>query len=136
MTITEFLNARYDEDEQVARAATPGHWGPSGHSVLTSDDIEFIEASRTDSVHIARHDPARALREITAKRALLRAHPFEPYADEPSEGFCAECQRGGSAGVWPCPTVRIMSAVYADHPDYRQEWKPQLGGIDGTVIMR
>ena len=132
MSIIEFLNARLDEDEAYARTAFADHneaepgWSEpwsGGVQVGPHEDVILTFDSGV-SRHMVRHDPARVLREITAKRALLRAHPFEPYADEPSEGFCAECQRGGSAGVWPCPTVRIMSAVYADHPGYRQEWAP------------
>ena len=29
------------------------------------------------------------------------------------------------AGVaWPCATVRIVAAIWDDHPDYDQDWKP------------
>jgi hypothetical protein len=120
MDIIEFLRARYDEDEQIATAAsTPGHWGPSGHSVLTSDDIEIIEASRADSVHIARHDPARALREIEAHRSIVAL--YEALNDHP--------MRSDTAFHWQRlamkQTVRKLARIYAEHPDFDPEWIPQ-----------
>ena len=143
MTITKFLTARLDEDEHAARSAGGDHAGGDHWDTMTEEtpDGEHIyytvetvgadpvapvaemartrQADRDRAEHIARHDPARALREIAAKRSLLRAHPFEP-----AEGFCAECQRGGAAGIWPCPTLRHLAAVYAGHPDYQQKWAP------------
>jgi hypothetical protein len=25
--------------------------------------------------------------------------------------------------AWPCPTLRALASVYAEHPVYRQEWR-------------
>lgn len=132
MDITEFLAARLDEDEAYARHAFGDHnnaqpdWYEirSGAVNLAENEDELVTFDSGVSRHIVRQDPARTLREVKAKRAILREHPFEPYADEPAEGFCGECQRGGTAGVWPCPTVRHTAAVYADQPDYQQQWTP------------
>lgn len=51
--------------------------------------------------HIARHDPARVLRECAAKRELVDA-----WHDEHGGGH----------------VLKTLAAVYSDHPDYRQEW--------------
>lgn len=145
MTLIEFLNARLDDDERVARAAADAaehqKWDAFGYEDIASVGAEHPDhpdgeewyllggnlfrqsGDRSLVEHVARHDPARVLRETAAKRAFLRAHPFESYADEPAEGFCGECQRGGAAGVWPCPTMRHLATIYSDHPDYQQEWK-------------
>ncbi|WP_434744798.1 DUF6221 family protein [Streptomyces sp. A-14] len=32
---------------------------------------------------------------------------------------CDHCERAA-----PCPDLRDLAAVYADHPDYQQEWRP------------
>lgn len=123
MTITEFLTARYDEEAASARAATPGPWAPSGKSVLDSDDTEFVEATRRDALHIARHDPARVLREIAAKRSVVDLHVCPCPADC---GECGACSGDHHADPTPapCETLRHMAAVHADHPDYQQEWAP------------
>ncbi|MFE3429840.1 DUF6221 family protein [Streptomyces sp. NPDC059171] len=71
--LVAFLKARLDEDEQVAQAATQGEWvwsrefvTPPGYHHRTIGPLE-----PGDSAHIVRHDPARTLREVEAKRLLL-----------------------------------------------------------------
>lgn len=133
MTIVEFLNARIDEEEADARAATPGRWFPEGKGVSDSDGIEFVEAPRRDVSHIARHDPARVLREVTMKRDLLALHKpgKADFYDVDQCDHCAD-QCHSSSGLsceepdarYPCDTVRTLATVHADHPDYQQEWKP------------
>jgi hypothetical protein len=122
MTITEFLTARYDEEEAEARAATPGPWraadaGEYGAEVYTADGKTAVACSREgggvdleDATHIARHDPARVLREVAAGRTILGA--LEAAGD---------LGRDDRDLMF---AVRVITAVYADHPDYRQEWAP------------
>jgi Family of unknown function (DUF6221) len=74
----------------------------------------------------------RQRREAEAKRAILAAHPVRPVRN----GTCQVCTdvEGTSYLSYlsdqhkvappPCPTLRALAAVYSDHPDYRQEWKP------------
>ena len=123
MTIIEFLNARIDEDDRIARAATPGSWTPERKGVLDNDDIEFVEAPRRDVSHIARHDPARVLREIAAKRTMVGLHICQCSADC---GDCDACSGAHHADPTPapCDTLRALATIYSDHPDYRQEWTP------------
>ena len=74
--------------------------------------------------------PARVLREVAAKRAILAEHAptdWTAYADR----MCRRCVWNDEEPhdelhhwvIWPCPTVRALAAIYSDHPDYRQEWK-------------
>jgi hypothetical protein len=91
--------------------------------------------------HIARHDPARVLAEVEAKRAILAEHAtmFRNIGwqdDDHEEVYeelevCALCvskhSHFSSRAAVPegaCKTVRILAAVYADHPDYHDEWRP------------
>jgi hypothetical protein len=42
---------------------------------------------------------------------------------------CGNCTEGGVDGVdritgGPCSTLRTIAAAWADHPDYREEWRP------------
>ena len=93
-TLAEFLNARLDEDERHADTVGAVAW-------------------RTG------YTAARVLREVAAKRAILYIHDADPK--------CAVCHDGGwdwEPEDWPCPTIRALAAVYSDHPDYLQEWKP------------
>jgi uncharacterized protein DUF6221 len=67
----------------------------------------MIEVDTSAAGHIARHDPARVLREVTAKRTILAEH----YRME--DGVCNSCS-GVFMQAWPCPTVRALAAVYGE----------------------
>ena len=122
--LTAFLSARLDEDEAQAREATadPGmaaewHETTSGcldvglpdHGGEDWRDYVWPQGDSRVTRFIARHDPARALREVEAKRAILDDHMPDEYG-------CQICQ-----GDTTCP-LPYLAAVYSDHPDYRQEW--------------
>ena len=68
-----------------------------------------------NSVHAARHDPARVLAECEAKRQIVELHSAEP-------GFPDFC--GHDLRELPCSTLRLLALPYADHQDYMPEWKP------------
>ncbi|MFC9247766.1 DUF6221 family protein [Streptomyces sp. NPDC057136] len=130
--LVQFLRDRLDEGEAVARAATQGDWvwsrefvTPPGYHHRTIGPLE-----PGDAAHIARHDPARVLREVEAKREILRWHST-PHTVV--DGFCADeggpCTHRGEAectlcGGTGCPTLRLLALPYADHPDYQETWRP------------
>lgn len=126
-TITEFLNARLNEDEQAARYAFAAHndaqpdWYEirSGAVNLGDHEDELLTFDAGISRHIVRHDPARVLREVAAKRAVLSAHAN--LADNPHRHTNP---RVHAQWVTMIQVVQHMAAVYADHPDYQQEWAP------------
>lgn len=135
--IVEFLRARLDEDEAVARAAIiPAHDGPNAYKphpelaewLYDGDEVEYVQTPEmlahkypdrlyvtADSEglvpavngdvgpHIARHDPARVLREVEAKRVAL-----DWYLNDDDTVMSA--------------TVHAIAAIYADHPDYDAAW--------------
>src|SRR5690606_16638086 len=112
MDIVEFLRARLDEDEAVAREcvipAQEGTYVYKPHPELAEwfydgDEVEYVQTPEmrahkypdrycvtvdseglTPSVegdiatHIARHDPARVLREVEAKRRVVDEHGGRP----------------------------------------------------------
>ncbi|MER7792801.1 DUF6221 family protein [Streptomyces sp. NPDC097640] len=142
-----FLIRRFLEDELNAQQATPGPWSLRWHGqtlhvgrddggeldcwftyAIPTREPEVHEAraecDTRDAEYIARHHPARVLDEVEAKEQILTLHRFEPFEGDPDRGFCRECQRGGAAGTYPCPTVRLLALPYASHPDYRAEWRP------------
>lgn len=101
MTLVEFLTARLAEDEA------------EGQRLLAGDyDSHIMD------------DSARVLREVVAKRKILREHPLYPVQNYDMD-VCAQCGSPESYGndeAWPCPTLRALASVYSDHPDYDEEW--------------
>ena len=100
------------------------------------DGEPLIEGHITGlTAHIARHDPARVFREVTAKRRildlyantlLLVEHPpvmgeGHPYAGKISAQDYMDAKR--ELAVLR-PAVTALAAVYSDHPDYKHEWAP------------
>ncbi len=81
--------------------------------------------------HIARHDPARVMAEVAAKRAVIDM-TFRYEAKIDGEWACCHSADEIRAGVCTAipvneiETLRILAAVYADHPDYQPEWRPNL----------
>lgn len=152
MDIAAFLAARLDEDAAVARAAAvrasryPGDRWEVGGTVYR-EDYEFVAINTPPpevveiagagfdgtggihgerfAEHIARHDPARVLAETAAKRAILELHGG---ALVPAS-CCAREMEGYSVIEWydartdPCPTLRALAAPYAEHPDFKPEWR-------------
>lgn len=80
-------------------------------------------------MHIARHDPARVLREVEAKRRIIDdALRYEARID--GEWGCSHDPDEIAAGVCPyippdeIDALRLLALSYANHPSYRQEWAP------------
>ena len=90
MTITDFLMARLYEDEAEALEA---NW-----------KFGLVSAPKEVAPHIARHDPARVLREVEAKRKIVRDVACGFYDSDYDEA------------------VEHLAAVYSDHPDYDPDW--------------
>ena len=141
--LVQWLGAQLDEDERIARAATPGPWrahdthlGQYGYAAtvlsgegndtdlrawLPSMSNEPWDEARNvwaDAAHVAEWDPARVLREIDAKRRLLALH------DRPQHQCVAEDGPTQWHAKDPCATLRLLALPYADRPGYRQEWAP------------
>jgi hypothetical protein len=110
-----FAKARLDEDEAVAKAAQHEFRG-----VMSLAPSQFnVAAQVAVEDHMRRHDPARVLREVEAKRAILDHHKPVRHG---GRTMCYSCL--SALSYWPCPTVRHLIAVWSDHPDYQEGWKP------------
>jgi hypothetical protein len=114
MNIVDFIEARLDEDEQIARIGSiefEGEpWVASGEVVLSDHEwngsrvAERVKYDRTASSHIARHDPARVLREVLAKRRILSLALVRTNNDETD------------------PIVLFLAEPWHNHPDHQPEW--------------
>ncbi|WP_173261029.1 DUF6221 family protein [Streptomyces pacificus] len=138
--LVQFLREQYDEEADAARQAcwdddASGRWTAhhreeyDGRWVIIDGMDEGVTEVRPQAAddgpvarHIARHDPARVLREVEAKRRILREHRQDSLPDGIDLEECYTC--GGVNERWPCPTLRLLALPYADHPNYRQKWKP------------
>ena len=131
--LVAFLQARLDERAARAEAARHGGDGvwsqpyPDTSPGMVADSAdEYVVyddslTSREQAAHIAANDPARVLREVEAKRRLIELHGADG-AHECPEGADAWGARTGYERN--CLTLRLLAAVYADHPDYLEEWRP------------
>lgn len=124
--LVEFLKARLDADEQAARATT-GPWKyhretdgvvlPTAGHVPELREIVSTPREPADAVHMVRWHSDRVLAEVEAKRRIMtRHHDFR--------GWCDGCGNDLTYRISECPELRDLASVYADHPDYRQEWRP------------
>lgn len=131
MTLTDFLLVRIAEDEELARACQDevgSHRagedfddgsGPADLDAFPS--YPWGSGEKELGFMAGPGQPARVLAECAAKRRIVEAHHWE---EEWENGvrFASDCE-----DCWqspPCHTLRALASVYADHPDYRVEWKP------------
>lgn len=117
--LVTFLRARLDEDQRVAATAGGGDdcgaWTAAGETV-DFDQYEIGGFHPSTAAHVARHDPARVLREVEAKRRLLEQ--FTLRGDS-----VRRTVQPSTGGVWD-DLLRMLALPYAGHPDYREEWRP------------
>lgn len=104
MTLAEFLLARVVEDED----------GPELHARTCS---ELCAADRSDAICDC-DGPQRWAAECEAKRRIVERLRVQVEGVDPI----------GSEELWPYEiawdTLCFLALPYADHPDYREEWKP------------
>lgn len=95
MNIVDFLEARITEDEREAGSG----WSRMGDTRWERDGYGRNMLT-----------PSAVLAECAAKREMLarvprNADPYDP------------------GGYTSAHTIRVLAAIYADHPDYREEWR-------------
>jgi hypothetical protein len=117
--LVAFLTARLDEDQWIAEGAArtgviaphcgewlPVHFGQGGFDARVDD-------------HLARHDPARVLRETEAKRKILDT--VVPLIDQMAERIESEWGHDPRSDPWQLE--KILAAVWSDHEGFRDEWR-------------
>lgn len=117
--LAAFLLARLDEDEAVAKDARNA-WPESADSDDADPDSALANRHALYEVpndlrparHVARHDPARVLREVGAMRRVIRllgtSGQYGPVEWDPDDEI-----------------LLAMAAVWSGHPDYDPEWSAQ-----------
>jgi hypothetical protein len=157
-SITDWLHAQLDEDATAVRQADSdlaatlrkagrdvadeyGDAEPPEEGVSTADRAWWIVQDAAN--YIARHDPARVLREIDADRELLSEYSrlLDAHAAHQREA-ARLAEAGDDADVIQLAALRReadylpamlhvlerwakrKAAVYAGRPGYRDAWRP------------
>lgn len=119
MTVVEFLEARLAEDELTANLAIDG--SPEWHVLYTYRDVRdgdghyvvFADSrypTAGQAAHIARHSPARILRQCEATRAIIAEYlRLDALDDLPGRNATQDA-------------LNHLAANYSDHADFDPTW--------------
>lgn len=154
--LISWLNVQLDEDELLAKNTAygsereSGEWHVDGRYIFdvatgsrVSGDIEDLEH---EIAHVCRHDPARVLRDVAAKRAIIDAHQrITAQSAENGEELAGRLLRGANwlNDEWAIKQNQLrvtgwqlegyvrasryvllcLALAYADRPGYRDEWR-------------
>lgn len=119
--LVAWLRQQLDDDERMARAAADNgaEWRYSDSGIYPSNKSRHPGAlvvggygylDEAYGEHIARHDPARVLADVDAKRRILD-QCADVWAHDRVEAFAED-------------VLRLLALAYADRPGYRGEWRP------------
>ena len=150
--LADFLRARYGEDEAAARAAASVA-GPdwtwrtdvtlndeTTDYVTTPDGVVLMDTMggiEDNAPHVARHDPARVLRETGTRRHRLARYLAQAGYGLPEgvadgrDPYEKECD----AAVKDALKIEVLedAAIWRDHPDYDPAWAPDAYEVLGTA---
>jgi hypothetical protein len=124
--LVQFLRARLDEDERMAVATLwDGSGNEAGWSLIASATVgvgrDSIYVADTEVArHIARHDQARVLAEVDAKRQALAHYERIQQHTRRSDGGNDYLFAEGAVRR----QIQYMALPYRDDPGYRPEWAP------------
>jgi hypothetical protein len=99
LTLSEFLMARIAEDEALWELAVDA-------------DLAFVAGPGRLKAVPPTDFSRRMLADAAAKRAIVEHYQWTVEVE------------GGGAENTAAHIIRVLAAVYADHDDYRDEWKP------------
>jgi len=119
MTIVEFLEARVTEDELTANAAIEdaADWHAlHSYRDIKDDDGHYVVLADSkhptigQAAHIARHSPARVLRQCEAARAVIAEFlHLDALGDLPGRTATENA-------------LKQLASVHCDHPDFDPTW--------------
>jgi hypothetical protein len=118
--LDQFLLARIAEDKRIAADAAAA----DGRADWDAADTGAPQAAE----HVARHDPARVLAECSAKRRLVMAcrdsRPDLHFLGARPHGMADFPLTPTDQHQLAALTLALLALPYADHHDYRPEWRP------------
>lgn len=128
MTIVEFLEARIAEREALARAAQTAQvayadaYGNTAHAELVALG-QGEGAAEAAALFAATMTPEVVLAECATMRKIIEFEvPVAPVADAlrsatPAALVVVQPAKAGTQ------ILRLMAGLFADHPDYQDEWR-------------
>jgi hypothetical protein len=124
--LDEFLLARIAEDKRVAVDAASASGGEEWTDDTPPGPAGPNGAGAAEHVH--RHDPARVLVECAAKRRLVMAcrdiRPDLAFLGRRPRGLPDFPLTPTDQHQLAAVTLALLALPYAEHHDYRQEWRP------------
>jgi hypothetical protein len=122
--LLEFIEARLTEDEQTAFAAIAEVEQGASWLAIT-DDVWKRAVFDADRIadHMARHDPARVLRDVEATRAVLRMREAMALGLEAADGTLLAGAARVRLGAYD-NVLQALATAWSDHEAYRSEWAP------------
>jgi hypothetical protein len=136
--LAEWFLTQLDEDERVTRAAPRGPWSMDGAGSIVDVDGARVICSVGGTLdgrvsrwpegpaaeHVLSHDPERVLREIEAKRQIVRAYEDAVTTFGSTElGTVPHDLMTGAVNSLR-RTVQLLALSYADRPGFKEEWRP------------
>lgn len=101
---------------ETCRAMVPPHHAPKPADGQHAQRYALARADyRRRYGTLAEWNQARVLEECRAREVIIRLHE--------GEHECSLPRWASGWGVVGCATLRALAMPYADHPDYRQEWR-------------
>lgn len=120
--LVKFLRDRLDEDELVALGCIPvseqaalrkgiplNRWKADGSLITEGVVAQVGQTSPGVAAHITRHDPARTLAEVDAKRRIIDECESAYHHDSWGMSSMADAILG------------LLALPHREHPDYKQE---------------
>lgn len=114
--LVPWLRAVLDKEEAATRELL--HWVQQ--TILELQDPKLLGRYIPGWGHwpeVERMCQSRLL-DIDAQRRILDEHSPRRM------GHFVDLRCEGCLKADPCPTVRMLALPYAEHPDYRPEWRP------------
>ncbi|WP_405506373.1 DUF6221 family protein [Streptomyces cyaneofuscatus] len=156
--LVAFLKARIDDDAAAIPTGLPDWHSPGSRVVLAEGFNEYVVIDESlkdmlerdeslmpfgcvavtdydaDAKYIARHDPARTLREVEAKRAVLAAYCAAVSAREEAARLVQKARTSGWDPIMAeleeasaihkrdalHEVLRLLALPYSDHPGYEE----------------
>lgn len=110
-----FLRARLDEREDRAHAWERLEQPRIDHDPGECDDCDRARRRIANAIeHSDFDEPEFVLAEVDAKRRIIEMEPPDHFDDPRWNGFTEGHEQ----------MLRLLALPYADHPDYRAEWRP------------
>ena len=116
MTLVEFLRARLDDEAAEIAKQPDGEGEFEGIGLWSSGDV----LSNTSYLII---NKSRALRDVEAKRRIVDLYEVAELASDVTKGSDLNNAASRLHRTYG-RAVRLLALPYADHPSFKEEWRP------------